>query len=127
MPHTTICNPDTGIIEIKGEGNITLTEIKEIYAEATDISAKTGALLFLSDYSEATVKLSTIDIYELPKFLVHIAESVGVNAYKFKRAMIPSKDAESFQFYETVTTNRGQLNIRLFQSVEAAREWLLQE
>lgn len=59
MPHTVTNNPDLSVIEIKFQGDVTLNEIKELFSESLQIANEQNCLLFLSDYGEAIMKLST--------------------------------------------------------------------
>ena len=124
MTHTIICNPETQIIETKIQGNITLSEMKEIFAEAVRIAIEKDTFLFLSDFREATINLSVMEIYDLPKILSNIAIPMGVNANRFRRAIVFSQQNFSdSRFAENVTANQGQL-AKFFQDVDEAKKWL---
>ena len=62
MSHIVTYNPDSQIIEIKFQGNISLDEVVEILSESVRVAKEQNCFLFLSDYREATLKLSTLDI-----------------------------------------------------------------
>jgi len=126
MAHTITYNPDLHIIEIKYQGNATVSELREVFSESMKVAREQDCFLFLSDFSEAKLKLSTLDIYELPDILSGTFASSGIPAYKLKRALIAEKDLEDYRFFETVTSNRGQYT-KIFQDVARAREWLLKK
>jgi hypothetical protein len=126
MPHSITCNPETHIIEIKLHGQINFNEIKEIYSQALPISKDKNSSLFLSDYREAVLCLSTIEIYELPQIFADTAAAIGFSPYQLKRAIVQSKthNPNDYRFFETVSQNRRQSFAKLFQDIEEAKKWL---
>ena len=123
MSHTIAYNSDSHIIEIKFQGDIILSELQELFSESVRIAKEQNCFLFLSDYREATVKLSTLEIHNLPKILSDIFAPYGIPATKLKRALVVAKDLKDYHFFETVTLNSGQ-NTKIFQDVAEAKEWL---
>ena len=126
MPHVITYNPETHIVEIKLHGQITFNEIKEVYSQALPIAKDKNSSLFFSDYREAVLCLSTFEIYELPQIFADIATTIGFSPYQLKRAIVPSKthSPNDYQFFETVSRNRGQSFARLFQDIDEAKKWL---
>ncbi len=127
MTHEITYDPITKIIRIKVTGNILLDEIKQIYIEAIQNAKEEEAFLFLSDYRQAQISLSAVEIYELPRTFVDIAKSAGYNPYHLKRAILPSGKPEDFRFFETVSINSGQSFAKLFQEVDEAIGWLTEK
>jgi hypothetical protein len=123
MSFTTIYNSETHFIETIVQGNLALNEAKEIISKIIQVAKENGCFLCLSDYREAEIKLSTFEIYAVPKIISDISASQGIPADKFKRALIVKKDLENFYFLETVTLNSGQ-NAKLFQDIDEAKKWL---
>jgi hypothetical protein len=123
MTHIILYNPDTQMIEIKFQGDITFNEVKELYSESAQIAKQQNCFVFLSDYSDATMKLSTFEIYDLPRVLSEIFAKSGISAHQLKRALVVAKDLKDYTFFETVTSNHGQLS-KIFHDVAEAREWL---
>jgi len=101
-----------------------LSEAKEIIFEITQMALEKNCSLCLSDYREATIEMSTLQIYDLPKVLSDLVNSFDLRPNQFKRAIIVGKGLRDYNFFETVTLNAGQ-NIRLFQDIEEAKLWLL--
>jgi hypothetical protein len=126
MTHTVIYNPALGIIETVAQGNLNLSEAKEIIYEITQIAVDKDCFLCLSDYRKATLAMSTLQIYDIPKILSDIVTSAGLRPSKFKRAVIAEKSSKDYHFFETVTLNMGQ-HIRLFQDIEEAKKWLFEK
>ena len=125
MTHTVTYNPALGVIETVAQGNLNLSEAKEIISAITQIAVEKDCFLCLSDYREATIAMSTLQIYEIPKILSTIVTSSGLRPSRFKRAIIAEKSSKDYQFFETVTLNMGQ-HIKLFQDIEEAKRWLVE-
>ena len=123
MSHTIIYNSEEHAIESKIQGDFTLDTAKEIMAEFALIAKEKDCVLFLSDYSEATLKLSTMEIHGLPKIILDIFASSGLDVRRFRRALVATKDLKDYLFFETVTANRGQ-NTKVFYDVDEAKKWL---
>ncbi len=123
MAHTIVYNPDTQTIEIKLQGDITLNEIKELYSESARVAKQQNCFMFLSDYTEAKLKLSTLEIYDLPNILLETLAPSEISASTLKRALVVAKDLDDYHFFETITINRGQ-STRIFQDVAEAKKWL---
>lgn len=126
MSHTVIYNSVIQVVETKAQGHLTLTEAKEIISKIIQTAKESNCVLCLSDYREAEINMSTLEIYNIPKIISATSDSQGLFANEFKRAIIVKKDLENFDFYETVTLNSGQ-RAKLFQDIDEARRWLFEE
>ena len=125
MAHQVTYNPDSGLIESKIQGDLSLEEAKQLIAEIGATAKENNCFLCLSDYREATMNLSTVEIYDIPRILAGSLASIGVDAQKFKRAIVVERSLEDYHFYETVSLNTGQ-NIKLFLDMDEAKKWLLE-
>ena len=126
MLHTITYNSDLRIVEIKFRENVTLKEVKEILWESAQIAKEQNCFLFLSDFREATMKLSTLELYEFPKLLSEIFASSEISPHKIKRAFVVANDLENYNFFENVNVNRGYQH-KMFQDVSKAKKWLLEK
>jgi len=127
MPHTVVYQRETGIVEIAAEGVITLAEMKEIFLEGAKQLAKHKGHLTLSDYRKASIKLSTVDLFNLPQIVSTAVKLEGIDVQRLKRAIVMApKDRADARFSENVTTNAGQ-NSKFFENSEKARAWLLSD
>ena len=126
MTHTVTYNPESGVIETVAQGNLSLSEAKDIISAITQIAIEKDCFLCLSDYRKATIEMSTLQIYDIPKILSDIVTSFGLPPSKFNRAIIAEKGLRDYQFFETVTLNMGQ-HVKLFQDMDEARKWLCEE
>lgn len=123
MAHTITYNPATRTVEAIVQGTISFDELKEIFAGAIQSLAAHGSYFYLADYTEATLSVSTIDLYSLPKALASTAAPFGYSVHKLRRAIVIQENTPDFLFYETVTLNSGQ-STKLFYDMDAAKEWL---
>ena len=80
MTHTVRYNPDLHIIETTTEGEITLSESKEIISEIIQLGSANNCFFCLSDYREELLKLSTSEIYEIPKIIADVSAAQGIPA-----------------------------------------------
>jgi len=126
MLHTITYNSDLGIVEIKFQENVIWKEVKEILWQSAQIAKEQNCFLFLSDFREATLKLSILELYELPKILSETFASSEIPAHKIKRAFVVAKDLNDYSFFETVNVNRGYRH-KMFEDISKAKKWLLEK
>jgi hypothetical protein len=127
MPHTIQYNAVVQIIEIRVDGIVKPDEFKEIFSQGVQLAKEKNCFLFLNDYREATLEMSTMDLYALPAILSEIAASQGVHADRLKRAIVVrSTDVQDAGFAEDVSVNRGQ-HTKTFLEIDEARKWLLRD
>jgi hypothetical protein len=123
MSHTIIYNSEERIIEIKVQGDFSLSEAKEMFTEAVQVVKAQNCFLVLNDMREATMKLSMVEIYKLPKTLAVKVDSLGLSVHKLKRALVVKKDLKDYIFFEDVASNRAQ-SVKYFFDIDEARKWL---
>jgi hypothetical protein len=126
MSHTVTYNSRLNLIETEIHGNLDLQEARDIMSEIGRMAKARACFSCLSDYRDATLDMSTVEIYDIPSLLSEIVTSLGLSAHQFKRALVVDKGLENFHFLETVTYNSGQQS-RLFHDIDAARKWLLEK
>ncbi len=126
MTHLVTYNRELGMIETRAQGKLMLSEAKEIISEIAQIALEQNCFLCLGDYRKATIEMSTLQVYDIPRILSDIVVSFGLHPSKFKRAIIAKESLIDYQFFETVTMNIGQ-NIRLFQDIDKAKKWLFEK
>ena len=125
MPHSIEYDP-LGIISIKVQGTLTMTVVRNFAMDAVHLAKEKDCFRVLTDLQEAKLRLSMLELYNLPKVLSEIAATTGLQVYQFKRVVITRDDDEELlPFYENVARNRIQ-NLRLFHDVESAQQWLLE-
>jgi hypothetical protein len=109
---------------MKYQGDLTLKEIKEVVAELALVIKEKDCSFLLNDFNKANIKLSTIEIYELPKIMKDIYASSGINVHSLTRAAVVVKDYKDAHFFETVSVNSGQA-VKVFYDIDKARNWVL--
>jgi len=123
MAHTLHYNPETRTVEAVVQGAVSLGDIKEIFTAAVRSFVAHESYLYLADYRDAKLNLSTIEIYSLPKMLASMTSPQGYSVHKLRRAIVIDEKTDDFLFYETVTLNSGQ-STKLFYDMDKAKEWL---
>jgi hypothetical protein len=109
------------------EGDIDIEKVKELAQEVVKQTSAHNCRRLLNDFRKANVKLSTIEIYDLPTYF----SEAGLDRL-CKRALIVSRDFDDYKFFENVSSNLGHLlevfvdsdEPTVFQSVKKAHEWL---
>lgn len=124
MPYSVEYDP-LGIISIKVQGELTITMVRDFTVEAVHLAKEMDCFRVLTDLQEATLKLSMVDVYNLPNLTAEIASTADLQVYQFKRALVVLHDEKLAPFFENVSRNRHQ-NVKLFHDVEAAWQWLLE-
>jgi hypothetical protein len=123
MSHTVIYNAETHVIESKFQGLLTFDEVKLFISEGALMSKEKDCRFFLSDYREVKLKLSTLEIYNVPQLLKDVFSSFGLNVYLLKRAVVAARDLNDYRFYENVAFNSGQY-AKVFTDIDEAKKWL---
>ena len=124
--YTVTYNAELKIIETTVDGDIDLNVLKDIFTAQAQTSKDSNCNLMLNDYRNARIKITVIEIYELPKIIAKIAASFGRSASRTIRALVIPTFKEDYRFYETVTANNSQTE-KLFFEIEEAKKWLLQQ
>jgi hypothetical protein len=126
MSHTTIYNVETGIVETAFEGLVTFEEVVQVMSEAATLAMEHDCLLWLNDFSDAQTQISATQIFLLPRKFEEVTRDLDARQYRIRRAMVGVDDSSGAHFAETTSINRGQ-RVRLFATIEEARDWLREE
>lgn len=117
---------DLGYMKNKHSGQITFSEIKEMYSNLLALAAEKKCTLFFSDFREVLEgKITITEIYSLPKVFNQIAKKNNINVHECINAILIPEENYLFQFFVTVSNNFAQTNIKLFLDEEEAITWLL--
>lgn len=117
---------DFGYMKNKHSGQITFSEIKEMYSNLLALAAEKKCTLFFSDFREVLEgKITITEIYSLPKVFNQIAKKNNINVHECINAILIPEENYLFQFFVTVSNNFAQTNIKLFLDEEEAITWLL--
>jgi hypothetical protein len=124
MTHTITYDPAIHVIAVQVHGPVWPHEFREIFSEATRLAQQTDCFRFFTDYRDATIHLSTFDMYDLPQMLSDIALPQHLDVQRFKRAVVVGKDFTDQEFSEAVMHNRGH-RVRFFADTDEAMQWLM--
>lgn len=109
-----------GIVRTTAEGELDLVLVIRKAVETLEAAHK-GEDNFLIDDRRVKLKLSTLELYELPGVLTGLGLSKRSKVAVVHTVVNASSD--DFIFFETVATNLG-FRIRLFGSIDEAMIWL---
>jgi hypothetical protein len=131
MAYKVSYNPDEDCVHASIEGSVDLATAHQYAEEIIKQLRAHNCLRLLGDMRKASVKLSTIDIYDFPAWIEERLEEAGVSL-SCKRAMLVSRDFRDYRFYETVSRNHGHLLqvfaesriTGIFHDITKADEWL---
>jgi hypothetical protein len=131
MAYQVTYSPDEDCVHARIEGVVNLATARRYAKEIIKRLSAHHCRRLLNDMRNASIKLSTADIYDLPAWIEEACEAVGVTRYS-KRALLVSRDFNDYEFYETVSRNHGHLlevfadseKTGIFREIAAARAWL---
>ncbi len=127
MAYKVTYNADEDCVHARIEGAVDLAMAHRYAREVIKQLSAHHCLRLLNDMRQASVHLSTVDIYELPAWI----DERGVNR-ACKRALVVAQDFSEYKFFETVSRNHGHLlevfadsnTTGIFRDTTKAREWL---
>ena len=125
MPYTITHDTTNNLLLGKFMGVIDLDVLREYALELKNFQNPGAIHRILTDYREAHIDLSTLQLFHLPERHDQLLKSVGFNVHRIKRAILYTpKDHDSASFFETVALNRGHM-VKVFTEEEKAKTWLL--
>jgi hypothetical protein len=112
---------DSRYVLLVFEGTVATRDVRQAASEALEMAAKENVHRFLVDSRNAHLKLSILELYDLPALLF----SLGFQrTHRLAVVHVPgSTHSHDLGFMETVFRNLGY-NARLFTEMEDAQEWL---
>jgi hypothetical protein len=131
MAYTVIYASDQDCVHASIEGGVDLAMAQRYAREIVKQLRAHNCLRLRNDMRRASIKLSTMDLYDLPAWIEERLEEAGVSR-ACKRALLVSRDFRDYEFYETVSRNHGHLlevfvdstTTGIFRHVTKAEEWL---
>ena len=131
MAYKVVYNPDEDCVHASIEGDVDLAMVKQYAGEIKEQLREHNCPRLLNDMRKASIKLSTMDIYDLPAWIEEALEEAGVGRCA-RRALLVSRDFKDYEFYETVSRNHGHLlavfadpaKAHIFRDISKACEWL---
>ncbi|MCB2178835.1 STAS/SEC14 domain-containing protein [bacterium] len=126
MSHKIAFREDSNILATIFDGKVTPNEVEEVVVENLNLAIQYQTNLFLVDCRNIEDESSfAIENYETGVLLTKLSQKLPGHLKDALIQPISPLAAENLRFFETVTRNRG-LNVRLFETEEAALAWLLE-
>jgi hypothetical protein len=127
MTYQVIYDPQEDYVHARIEGALDLAFVHQYTREIIEQLRTYHCLRFLNDMRQASVTLSTVEIYDLPAWI----EEAGMDR-SCKRALLVASDFDDYVFFETVSRNHGHLvevfadsqQTGIFRDIAEARVWL---
>lgn len=121
MPFQVKHDATQGLIKAAMTGDLDRPLVAEFFTEVLRVATETGCGRVLSDLREARIVATTADIYWMAQALA----KKKVQALH-RRAIVVARDQDDYAFWETVCSNLGHRNVRVFEDYDAARRWVLE-
>lgn len=122
MSHKLRFDADLGIVYIQFEGPLRVDSIYKGFCEAILVAESIASFRILSDFREAALELSTLQIYSLPDTLSECKPGSSPWLYKYRHAILCVAN-DDFRFMVTMLNNRSQI-AELFEAFSDAENWL---
>jgi hypothetical protein len=121
MPWNISFLPDLDAVFTEYYGEMPPDELYEAVQTTIQLSQDHGTTRFLADCSALQGGHSIVDLYDLASLVDNIRGTMHLE----EAIVLPQLDAAASEvrFWETTGRNRG-LNIRIFHTMEEARDWL---
>ena len=131
MTYQVIHNADEDCVQAGIEGVVDLAAAHWYAREIIKQLSAHHCLRLLNDMRQASIRLSTGDLYDLPAWIEEALEEASVDR-AVKRALVVARDFSEYKFFETVSRNHGHLlevfadskTTGIFRDITKAQEWL---
>jgi len=123
MSFTINYNTEHGIVESVLTDDVTKEDLRLHEIRCMDLAEESKSSLFLTDATRATLKVSVVNLYDLPE----LYEKYGLERRPVRIAVLEPTSEEGkglVDFYETVCVNRGW-HSKAFTTRQEAVDWLL--
>ncbi len=119
MSYEVSYDSESNIVRARIDGDIEIEEVTKFASDVVHTIIAHDCRCVLNDMRLATLKLSTTDIWNVPR----IMEKAGMPPAT-RRALVTAEDNKDVSFAEVVSHNVGQ-NVKVFTDIEKAEAWLL--
>lgn len=131
MAYKVTYNADEKCVYASIEGPVDLATAQRYAQEIVKQMRTRHCPRLRNDMRRASLKLSTMDLYDLPAWIEERMEEAGISR-SCKRALLVSRDFSDYKFYETVSRNHGHLlavfadskQAGIFHDVAKTNQWL---
>lgn len=118
MPFEVRYDPETACIYAKVEGALDVPLLEQFAKEYVTSAKRHDCLRILTDMTKADVKLSTMEIYEIPDLVRRLGMDIAC-----RRAFVVAADLADYSFFENISRNRSH-DVAVFQDTAEAKQWL---
>lgn len=126
MTFTITYHPEEQYIEGTVIGNTNRPALRKYATDMKSVVKQHQCKRILSDFREARLAFSIVDLFHLPTRHDDFLVTIGQNIHQLKRAiLVDASHVEQGKFFEDVAVNRGQ-NVKIFTDRSFALEWLLE-
>lgn len=115
-------DPDQGYMMSTITGKLTKKHINEVFTKIGEVAAEHECKQIICNLRDTVLSVSINDIFSSVKVL----ESKQISR-SLKRAVVVSQKSEKYLFWETVCSNRGYRNIKIFEDYREAILWLIED
>ena len=122
MPIEISFVPEDELILVTNRGRITFREIRAASLEGRKLATEHGVFRFLADCRQVISAIGAHEIYDLPDMYA----AAGVPRSTMIAVVAPAgrPNNDDYRFFETVCRNNGYPYVEIFDSLEAAKNWL---
>lgn len=113
-------NSEKDYLHVAASGDISVSVIKAYFDQLQPILDETGTARLLIDDENATLRVSSMDIFAIARL---VAFSPGAHC---KRALVSRRRQVGSILYEAAAQAQNQ-NVRVFDCHNKAVEWLIQD
>ena len=103
------------------KGKLDLSGVNQFIRVIKDAMIEHDCKLIVNDLREVELEVSAFEIFVVPKFIEEIDLPEG-----FKRALVASNDFKKYDFFQNISSKRGQC-MGIFRDIDEAITWLKEE
>ena len=118
MPYKIDVLHDHGMVKVMFPGSLSMSLTSRMLVDAKRTADENGIKRLCLHISDALLSDAAIHMYELARS----PHEAGISA-DHRIAILLSNDKD-FEFYQTVLMNWGSHNVRVFETLDLAQEWL---
>ncbi len=124
MSHILRSDVERAIVTIEFHGALPAEAISSGFAEGLALAHQNAWTRVLSDCVQATLQLSTLQIYALPDLLAHRYAERELSVFECRHAIVCANNIDDFRFMETMLKNRSH-TAAMFTDINEAIDWLM--
>lgn len=126
MPYTVEHDPVENIVIAKIWGKANLPRLEEFAEEVVLAIRRANCFRVLTDLRSLELDVPLIGLYSLPGTLGNIASARHVDIFAVRRALVIPDGEGKWNFYETISYNRGHV-MKAFHDLQEAKDWLKED